>query len=89
MGAIRVVDKKGENKRKRISPLFVMPKYWNRGIAQQAIQQAEAVHGAEGCELETILQEEGNCYLYEKIGYQKIGKTEKINDKLTLVFYQK
>lgn len=39
--------------------------------------------------LDTILQEKGNCYLYEKMGYRKTGKTEKINDRLTLVFYEK
>ena len=26
--------------------------------------------------LDTILQEKGNCYLYEKMGYRKAGKTE-------------
>lgn len=36
-----------------------------------------------------ILQEKGNCYLYEKMGYKATGKTEKINDKMTLVFYEK
>jgi hypothetical protein len=30
-----------------------------------------------GWKLDTILQEEGNCYLYEKIGYRKTGKIEK------------
>lgn len=34
-------------------------------------------------------QEEGNCYLYEKMGYHRTGKTKAINDKLTLVFYEK
>ena len=35
------------------------------------------------------LQEEGNCHLYEKLGYYRTGHTEKINDVMTLVFYRK
>lgn len=88
VGAIRIVDK-GENERKRISPLFVLPEFQNMGIAQDAIKSVEKLHGSENWELDTILQEKGNCYLYEKMGYRKTGKTEKINDKLTLVFYEK
>ena len=40
-------------------------------------------------ELDTILQERGNCYLYEKLGFKKTEKTEIINEKMTLVFYEK
>ncbi|PZT54713.1 GNAT family acetyltransferase [Paenibacillus silvae] len=40
-------------------------------------------------ELATILQERGNCYLYEKLGYQQTGETKEINDKMTIVFYEK
>ncbi len=89
VGAIRVVDKKEEGKAKRISPIFIMEKYRNQGIAQEAIEEAERIHGSENWELDTILEEKGNCYLYEKLGYQKTGKIEKINDRLTLVFYKK
>ena len=87
VGAIRVVDKK--NGRKRISPIFVLPEFQNKGIAQKAILEAERLHGENDWELDTILEEKGNCYLYEKMGYRKTEKTEKINDKLTLVFYEK
>ena len=89
VGAIRVVDKHEDGIAKRISPIFIMPEHRNKGYAQKAMQLAEAIHGFSDWELETILQENGNCYLYEKMGYYKIGKTEKINDKLTLVFYKK
>lgn len=88
-GAIRIVDKKEDGKSKRISPIFVMPEYRNKGYAQKAIQLAEEIHGSSNWELDTILQEKGNCYLYEKMGYRKTGETQKINDKLTLVFYKK
>ncbi len=89
VGAIRVVDKQEEGKRKRISPLFILPKYWNRGLAQQAILAVEEIHGNTGWELDTILQEKGNCHLYEKMGYRATGKQEQINEKMTLVFYEK
>lgn len=88
-GAIRIVDEKDGKTRKRISPLFVLPQFQNRGIAQQAILEVEKIHGSENWELDTILQEKGNCHLYEKMGYTKTEKTTKINDKLTLVFYCK
>ena len=88
-GAIRVVDTSDNNKRKRISPIFVLPEFRNLGIAQKAIAKAEEIHGDTNWELDTILQEKGNCYLYEKMGYTQTGKTKVINDKMTLVFYQK
>ena len=89
VGAIRVVDRHEEGAAKRISPIFIMPEYRNKGFAQRAIQLAEEIHGRSNWELDTILQEKGNCHLYEKMGYYQTGKTEKINDRLTLVFYKK
>ena len=89
VGAIRVVDKKEEGKAKRISPIFILEQYRNRGLAQKAIEEAERIHGSENWELDTILEEAGNCYLYEKMGYRKTDKVEKINEKRTLVFYKK
>lgn len=88
VGAIRVIDFKSAGN-KRISPIFILPQYQNKGIAQIAMQLCEQLHGSENWELDTILQEEGNCYLYEKMGYHRTGKTVAINDKLTLVFYEK
>lgn len=88
-GAIRIVDKKETGKNKRISPIFVLPEFQGQGIAQKAIQLCEKIHGNENWELETILQEPGNCHLYEKMGYWQTGKTEVINERLTLVFYEK
>ncbi len=88
-GAVRVVDKKEEGKKKRISPLFILPEFQGKGIAQEAVRLCEDVHGKENWELATILQEKKNCYLYEKMGYRKTGKTEAVNERLTLVFYEK
>ena len=89
VGVIRIVDCKDSVTRKRISPIFIMPEYRNQGYAQQAIKEAERIHGKQNWKLDTILQEKGNCYLYEKLGYHQTGKTEQINDKMTIVFYEK
>ena len=89
VGAIRVVDHSDSSIPKRISPVFVLEQYRGQGIAQAAIDEAERIHGSIGWQLDTILEEAGNCYLYEKLGYRKTGKTEKINNKMTLIFYRK
>ncbi len=89
VGAIRVVDYKEKNKNKRISPLFILPEYRNKGIAQSVIKICEEIHGNTNWELSTILEEKGNCYLYEKLGYHPTGKIQVINDRLTLIFYHK
>ncbi len=88
VGAIRSVDKNDNAEPKRISPIFVLKEHRNKGLAQKAIQLAEEIHGSTNWELDTILQEEGNCYLYEKLGYYQTGKMEKINDKMTLIYYK-
>lgn len=89
VGEVRVVDTKEPNKCKRISPLFIMKEFRGRGYAQQAIQLAEEIHGSSGGELDTILQEKGNCHLYEKLGYKQTGETKVVNERMTLVFYHK
>ena len=89
VGVIRIVDCKDGVTRKRISPIFIMPEYRNQGYAQQAIKEAERIHGKQHWKLDTILQEKGNCYLYEKLGYHQTGKTEQINERMTIVFYEK
>ncbi len=78
-----------KNGRKRISPLFVLPQYRNKGIAQKAMSELEKIFGKENWELETILTEKVSRHLYEKMGYSLSGKTTIVNDKLTLVSYRK
>lgn len=89
VGVIRVEDHKDGVARKRISPIFIMSEYRNKGYAQQAIAEAERIHGEQHWKLDTILQEKGNCYLYEKLGYHQTGKTKQINERMTIVFYEK
>ena len=88
VGGIRIVEL--EDKHYRVSPIFILPKHQGKGIAQKVFQIVEDIYSsAKAWELDTILQEKGNCHLYEKIGYRQTGRTKNINDKMTLVFYEK
>lgn len=88
IGGIRVI--KMDNESYRVSPIFILPEHQGKGIAQKVFAIIEEIyHNARSWELDTIMQEEGLCHLYEKIGYRKTGKTRKINEKITIVFYKK
>lgn len=87
-GAVRVVDKK-DRSRKRIAPIFVKKEWRNRGLAQMVFSEIEKLHGGDNWKLDTILQEMGNCYLYEKLGYRRTGVIEKISEKMDIVYYEK
>lgn len=89
VGAVRV-NMDEINRTGRVSVLCVLPWYQGRGIAQTALLEIERLHpNVEKWVLDTILEEAGNCHLYEKIGYKKTGRTEKIQESMTLVFYEK
>ncbi len=88
VGAIRVLDMK-DGSRKRISPLYIMPDYRGKGYAQAAMLEAERIHGTSRWQLDTILQETGNCYLYEKMGYHQTGHQAIIKENMTIVDYEK
>ncbi len=89
VGAVRI-SLYPENRSGRVSALGVRPEYQGQGIAQEALLKIERMHkDVEKWFLDTILEEPGNCHLYEKIGYKRTGKTEKINEGMTLVFYEK
>jgi len=88
VGAIRVIDKK-DGSRKRVAPVFIMEKFRNKGLAQKAFCEIERIHGKDNWELDTVFQEKGNCYLYEKLGYIRIGEIDRINDRMDIVHYIK
>ena len=72
-----------------ISPLFILPKYQNKGMGYVAIQKAfELLPEVTTWKLETILQEPANCHLYEKCGFVRVGEEKIINDKMTLIDYE-
>jgi isopentenyldiphosphate isomerase/GNAT superfamily N-acetyltransferase len=74
----------------RLHIINILQEYQNKGIAQEIIKRLEMMYPqAEKWELDTILSEERNCYLYEKMGYVKSGELRTINDKLTLISYIK
>lgn len=87
VGGVRVVRRR-EGKC-NISPLFILPQWQRRGMAQAAIGLLEKIYPDVQWELNTILEEAGNCRLYEKMGYRKTGETEKVNERMTLVYYRK
>ena len=88
IGVIRVVRRSDDIC--RVSPIFVLPEFQGRGCAQQAMLQAEALYPHTTVwQLDTILQEEKLCYLYEKLGYRKTGETETIQPGMDIVFYEK
>ena len=88
VGAIRVVDMK-DGSHKRISPIFIMKEFRGKGYAQAAIKAVEELHGRDDWSLGTILQEAGNCHLYEKMGYHRTGESEMINERMTIIGYEK
>ena len=76
VGAVRVVHR-NDGSRKRIAPIFIMKEFRGKGLAQKTFEEIEKIHGSDNWSLDTILQETGNCYLYEKLGYKKTGVKEK------------
>lgn len=74
----------------RLGPVFVLPAYQGRGIAQTALRKIESLYPhVRLWQLDTLLQEKGNCHLYKKLGYRQTGSFRQVNDRLTLVDYEK
>ncbi len=87
VGAIRIVCNEHFN---RVSPVFIVPEHQGRGIARMTFALIEACYpDVRRWELDTVLQEERNCRLYESLGYQRFGEEKAINERMTLVFYEK
>ncbi|MCR5503556.1 MAG: GNAT family N-acetyltransferase [Lachnospiraceae bacterium] len=73
-----------------ISPLFILPRFQNRGIGYAAIQKAFELLPEVTCwKLETILQEPANCHLYEKCGFVRVGEEKVVNEAMTLIDYER
>lgn len=87
IGAIRVACR--EKDRARISPIFVIPEYQGKGYGQQAMALVECTIDAQTLELSTIQEESANCYMYEKMGYRKTGDPRVVNDRMTIISYEK
>ena len=85
VGVVRVIDK-NDGSRKRISPIWIMPAFRNQGLTQLAMKEVENIYGSHHWQLDTILQEQGNIYLYEKLGYKRTGEIENIKDGMDIVY---
>ena len=89
VGVIRI-NKLENGEKCRIAPIFILPEYQNKGIAQEVFKIIEEEYKPkDGWILSTILEEERNCYLYEKMGYKKTGEGKKINEIMNIVYYEK
>jgi len=87
VGMLRVCDY-GVNC--RLSPICILPEFRGRGYATMAIRAMEKLYPeAIVWKLDTILQEEYLCRLYERIGYRKTGQVESVREGMDLVFYEK
>ncbi len=88
IGSIRIV--RLEDDICRISPMFILPEFQGNGYAQQAIDEVEELYPkASIWQLDTIKEEKMLCHLYEKMGYKPTGKEEAIQDKMTIIYYEK
>lgn len=88
VGAVRVIEKNPGIF--RISPIFILPEYQNKGIASATLELLFCKYPqAVVWRLDTILQEKGNCHLYEKVGFVRTGAKKEINEKMTLIKYEK
>lgn len=88
IGAIRIV--RLDNNVFRISPMFILPEFQGNGYAKSAIKEAEALYPqAKVWQLDTIKEEPKLCHLYEKMGYKRTDKEEKLKENMTIVFYVK
>ncbi len=73
----------------RIAPIFITPEFQNKGIGYVALRKAFALYPqAKKWKLDTILQEKGNCHLYEKCGFVRVGDEKVINENMTIIDYE-
>lgn len=87
VGFIRIQDKGAAC---RVSPICVLPEHQGRGYASQAMLLAERLYSqARRWELDTILEEEKLCRLYEKLGYHKTEEVFVLHPGMTLINYEK
>ena len=74
----------------RLHIINILEKYHNKGIAQEVMKRLELMYPeADAWVLDTILTEERNCYLYEKMGYKRTGDAKVINNDMTIITYRK
>jgi predicted acetyltransferase len=89
IGALRVIDI-GKGTHYRISPIFIIPNFQNMGIAQEVFKQLEQMKiPSKSWIIDTILEEPGNCHVYEKVGYKRTGKIDEVKAGMHIAYYEK
>lgn len=79
-----------KNDTAKLARLFVLPKYQNKGYATKAIIDIEKLYSQYyHWQLDTIKEEKKNVHLYQKLGYKPNGKEKIINDKMTIIEFEK
>ncbi len=74
----------------RIGIICILPQFQCKGIGKKALEAAERLFPeAKAWELECPEDIVANRICYEKMGYRDTGETKVINEKLTLISYQK
>lgn len=73
-----------------VGRFYILPEYRNKGIGQQALLLAESLYpeSKRWC-LDTIFEEKNNVHLYQKLRYKEYGERKSINDKMTLIKFEK
>ncbi len=92
VGAINIADRSEEGGEKvyYISPIFILPQFQNLGIGKIAMQLAMFIRpDAQVWRLDTIAQEPANCHFYESCGFVRTGDEHVINERMSLVDYEK
>ncbi len=90
VGAMRIVRERTEDGLPccRVSPLFILPQYQGKGAAQSALTAAfELYPEAVQWRLSTILQEHGNCHLYEKLCFRRTITEPTAYPGMDIVYY--
>lgn len=93
VGGVRVSGRRGNavyENIKWISPIFIVPEWQNKGIASKVIENLfQTYPDTIEWRLDTVKQETGNCHLYEKCGFVRVGEEQVVNENMTLVDYVK
>ncbi|MNI44561.1 Acetyltransferase (GNAT) family protein [compost metagenome] len=81
--------RKRANYEYRISPVFLLPRYQDKGFGKQIINYLISSYpDAQLWSLDTPKQNARNSYFYEKLGFIPVGESY-INERLSLTQYQR
>lgn len=91
IGGIRIRLLEDRNSQKnRISPLFILPAYNNRGYGQLAIGLLEKEFSAtDSWHLSTIKEETKLIHFYQKLGYAILDEEQQVQEQMTIIHLKK